>query len=88
LDELFIFTLDAYRKYPVCSYIYILEVAITVFYDNIHFYDYFKNLYISFCEVTYAHFKNIKDVQDYQFLIDDFIGMNKRFYIYNSRIVL
>jgi hypothetical protein len=63
-------------------------VAITVFYTNPHFNEYFKDLYQKFCKVTYAHLKQAQVIADYQLLIDDFVGMNKRFSIYNSRIVL
>ena len=80
--------LEAYQKHPICSYIYTLEVAITVFYSNPNFNEYFKDLYQKFCKVTYAHLKQAQVISDYQLLIDDFIGMNKRFFIYNSRIVL
>lgn len=31
LPELFQTVMEAYRKYPICSYIYVLEVSITIF---------------------------------------------------------
>lgn len=50
--------------------------------------DYFRTLYQNFCQITYAHLKEKDSISDYELLIDDFIGMNKRFFIYNSQIVL
>jgi hypothetical protein len=60
----------------------------TVFYNNFSLNEYFRDLYKKFCQITYEHLKQAKNISDYQLLIDDFIGMNKRFFIFNSRIVL
>ena len=57
LESLFTTVFDAYRKFPICSYVYVLEVSITVFYDDPALTDYFRTLYQSFCQITYAHLK-------------------------------
>lgn len=57
LENLFTTVFEAYRKHPICSYVYVLEVAITVFYDDQTLTDYFRSLYQSFCQITYAHLK-------------------------------
>lgn len=57
LESLFTTVFEAYRKHPICSYVYVLEVSITVFYDDATLTDYFRTLYQSFCQITYAHLK-------------------------------
>lgn len=88
LEDLFNTLISAYEKYPICSYIYLLEVAITVYYEHTQFFDYFKDLYTKFCTITYSYLQTVDNLDKYVFLLDDFIGMNKRFFIFNAAIVL
>lgn len=79
---------QAYEQYPVCSYVYLVEVAVTVFCRHSDFAEYFKGVYIRFCELTYSHLNSGEKIERYHFLLDDFIGMNKRFFMFNANIVL
>jgi hypothetical protein len=40
------------------------------------------------CQITYSHLSTYENVQKYPYLTDDFIGMNKRFFIFNASIIL
>jgi hypothetical protein len=79
---------STYEQFPVCSYVYLVEVAVTVFCGHSDFAEYFKGVYIRFCEITYSHLNSREKIERYHFLLDDFIGMNKRLFIFNANIVL
>ena len=80
--------LSAFKVYPICSYAYLIEIAITVYYENPQYTEYFKNVYITFCEHISDHLAKVSTYEGYSYLLDDFIGMNKRFFIYNANILL
>lgn len=88
IEPLYTAVLEAFPRFPICSYAYLLEIAITVFYENQQYTDYFKAVYIKFCEITFTHLNQIEKMEKYSYLLDDFIGISKRFFVYNASIVL
>jgi hypothetical protein len=88
LEDLFNTVLIAFQKHPICSYVYLVEVAVTVYSGNPSYIDYLKKLYSDFCEIAYEHMKKIEDIGRYSYFLDDFMGMNKRFFLYAASIVL
>lgn len=50
--------------------------------------DYLRRLYSDFCQIAFDHMRKIEDVGRFSYLLDDFMGMNKRFFLYNASIVL
>lgn len=88
LEELFTTVLTAFQKHPICSYVYLVEVAVTVFSSNSAYTDYLRRLYSDFCQIAYEHMKKIEDISRYSYFLDDFMGMNKRFFLYNASVVL
>ena len=65
-----------------------MEVAVTVYASNSTYTDYLRRIYSDFCDIAYQHMKKIDDMGRYSYFLDDFIGMNKRFFIYNAGVVL
>lgn len=80
--------LSAFKKHPICSYVYLVEVAVTVYSSNPSFTDYLRKLYSDFCSIAYEHMTKIEDIAKYSYFLDDFMGMNKRFFLYAPNIVL
>ena len=88
IPELYSSTLEAFKTRPICSYAYLIEVAITVFYDKPEYSDYFRGVYVSFCGILSQHINRMEGVEKYSYLFEDFMGMNKVFYLYNASILL
>lgn len=88
IEDLYSSMLQAFRTYPICAYPYLVEIAITVYYSDERFTDYFKKVYIEFCMIIFEHMRNMAKMDKYIYLLDDFIGMNKRFFVLNASIVL
>lgn len=88
IEPLYSAVLESFPKYPICSYAYLLEIAITVFYGNAQYTEYFKGVYIQFCNILFVHMNQIEKMEKYSYLLDDFIGISKRFFVYNASIVL
>lgn len=88
IEPLYSAVLEAFPKYPICSYAYLLEIAITVFYGNEQYTEYFKGVYVQFCGILFGHMNQIEKMEKYSYLLDDFIGISKRFFLYNASIVL
>lgn len=80
--------LTAFQQYPICSYVYLVEVAVTVYSSNPAYTDYLRRLYSDFCDIVFLHMKQIDDLGRFSYLLDDYMGMNKRFFLYNASIVL
>lgn len=49
LEDLFTTVLAAFQKHPICSYVYLVEVAVTVYSSNPSYTDYLRRLYSDFC---------------------------------------
>jgi hypothetical protein len=79
--------MQAFTVSPVCSYVYLVEVAITVFWREQAYEPFLLDLYCRFCDASSAHLSS-GNIEKYSFLLDDFMGMNKRFFVYNASIVL
>jgi hypothetical protein len=88
IEPLYSAVLEAYPRYPICSYAYLLEIAITVFYENQQYTDYFRAVFVKFCEITFVHMNQVEKMEKYSYLLDDFIGISKRFFVYNASILL
>lgn len=88
IDPLYTAMMEAYPRFPICSYAYLLEIAITVFYENQQYTDYFRAVFVRFCEVTIGHMNQVEKMERYSYLLDDFIGISKRFFVYNASILL
>jgi hypothetical protein len=88
IEELFTTVLQAYQTYPICSYVYLVEISVTIYSSDPRYTDYLKQIYSRFCELTYQHMASIDSLNRFSYLLDDFIGMNKRFFVYNSSVVL
>lgn len=80
--------MDSFRKNPICSYVYLVQIVITVFSKKEQTQAYLLNLYKLFCEICAYHLSDSNKVEKYSFLLDDFIGMNKRLFVYNSSLLL
>jgi hypothetical protein len=51
--------LSAFEKYPICSYVYLVEVAVTIYSTNPAYNDYLRRLYSDFCEIAFQHMQKI-----------------------------
>lgn len=51
-------------------------------------YEFLKNTYIEYCNITALHFKNKNVISENQRLVDDFIGLNKRLITFHLRMFL
>ncbi len=80
--------LEAFPRYPINSYAYLVEIAITVFYQNPQYTEYFKGVFVQFCSILYIHLSHPENIEKYSFLFDDFLGVSKRFFVYNASILL
>jgi hypothetical protein len=80
--------MTAFKKYPICSYVYLVEVSVTVYSKNPIYNEYLKRLYSNFCEIAFSHMQKIENVNSFSYLLDDFMGMNKRFFLHNASIIL
>jgi hypothetical protein len=85
---MFTLVLSAFQKYPICSYVYLVEVAVTIYSANPNYTDYLRRLYSDFCDIAFSHMSHINDLDRFSYLLDDYMGMNKRFFLYNASIVL
>jgi hypothetical protein len=45
-------------------------------------------VYVGFCERLFVHMGRIQQMDEYCYLLDDFIGISRRFFLYNASIVL
>lgn len=88
IHDLYSTVLLAFQTHPVCSYAYLIEVAITVYYNDPQYAEYFQGVYLSFCATLEQHMSQMEQIEKYSYLFDDFIGMNKRFFLYNASILL
>lgn len=88
IDPLYSTVLESFVKYPICSYAYLVQIAITVFYEVEQYSEYFKGVYVKFCQTLFMHMSKIKQMDEYCYLLDDFIGISRRFFLYNANIVL
>lgn len=59
LEDLFTTVLTAFRKYPICSYVYLVEVAVTVYSKNPAYTDYLRRLYSDFVDIAFTHMSKI-----------------------------
>lgn len=65
-----------------------MEVAITVFYKHPQHTEYLKGVFVRFCGTLYLHLRDAQSIERYSFLFDDFVGVSKRFFLYNASILL
>ena len=63
-------------------------MAVTVYAKNPAYNDYLQRLYSSFCDIAFQHMHRIEEIGRFSYLLDDFMGMNKRFFLHNASIVL
>lgn len=85
---MFTTVLSSFVKYPICSYVYLVEVTVTIFSANPSFNEYLRKLYSDFCDIAFSHMNKIQDISRFSYLLDDYMGMNKRFFLYNASTVL
>lgn len=88
LEEMFTSVLSAFSKYPICSYVYLVEVTVTIFSANSAYNDYLRRLYSDFCDIAFNHMNKIQDIGRFSYLLDDYMGMNKRFFVHNASTIL
>lgn len=79
--------LAAFEKYPVCSYLYVVEVAVTVL-AGPEWEQYLLGVFQRVCVITYHHLSSLERLERYSYLLDDFIGMSKRLFLINARVIL
>ena len=85
---MFTLVLSAFQQHPICSYVYLVEVAVTIYSSDPNYTDYLRRLYSDFCDIAFSHMSRINDLGRFSYLLDDYMGMNKRFFLFNASIVL
>jgi hypothetical protein len=65
-----------------------VEVAVGLYSSNPAYNDYLRRMYSDFCDIAMGHMSQINDISRFSYLLDDFMGMNKRFFLYNASTVL
>ena len=80
--------LAAFEKHPICSYVYLVEVTVTVYSKDPAYNDYLRRIYSNFCEIAFRHMQSIENIGRFSYLLDDFMGMNKRFFLHNASVLL
>lgn len=92
IQEIFNTILQEYQNNPQPPFVYLLEVAITVYGSSQSHPEvllYLQGLYEQFYKITFHHLSTIKDsFSQLQYLIDDFIGLHIRIFVYNAGIIL
>lgn len=80
--------LESYRKFPINSLIYIYEVAFTVYYQSTQaeLVTFLKQLYIEYCNITYVYLAKSLEIDNFEHLIDDFVGLSKRIITFDTRM--
>jgi hypothetical protein len=79
--------MESFREKPICSYVYLVEVAITVFAKEPACQQYILGLYAEFCLQSYQYLGG-PNWERLNLLLEDFLGMNKRFFTFNVSLVL
>lgn len=87
MDDIYSTILDSYRKYPVSSYVYLVEVLVTVFSTAPEFMNPITLLFENTVEITFYHLGKLKDIEDNAGLADDFFGMLSRFVRFMPQII-
>ena len=80
--------MSAFSQYPICSYVYLVEVTVTIFSAKPEYNDFLRRIHSDFCDIAFNHMNKISDISRFSYLLDDYMGMNKRFFLYNASIVL
>lgn len=72
LQKVFNSIVGCYKNHPIGPYVYLLEVAITVYgkNSNAEVLNYLQTIYLQFYEITFHHLKTIGDsFSELQYLI-------------------
>ena len=87
MDQVYLTTLEGYRKYPISSYVYMVEILVTVFYNTPQFHSPINSLFESVCEITFNHLSRMEDLMQNPDLASDFFGMLSRFMRFMPQII-
>lgn len=88
LPSLFEAVNQAFAKYPICSYVYLVEITITVFYKCPEAQDFLSNLYETFSNNAFNHLNTSQTIDKFGYLVDDYLGMSGRLIFYNTSIII
>ena len=88
IDEVFTSIFNAYQNHPIASYVYTVEIVVTVFSQYREFSEALKNIYEKACEITFKHLSKLDVIEANPELSEDFFGMNMRFMRYAPKIVI
>lgn len=88
IDEVFTCIMNAYEKYPIATYVYCVEVVVTVFSELPAYRDALNIIYTKACQITYRHLSQLSKFEANPDLAEDFFGMNTRFMRYAPQIIL
>ena len=73
---------------PLCSFVYLLEITIKTFSKNMSASEYLKYMYENMSQTALSHLSNAESLSTYQYLADDFIGLNTRILGSNCAIII
>ena len=88
IKPLFECVLEEYKKFPISTFLYLFEIAITVYYECEIVLPYLQELYNQFYDITFYYLSLTSNpFEEYEYLIYDFLGVNLRVMLYNSIII-
>lgn len=75
-----------YKERQIPTYLYAVEVTITVFYKYPDNELLIQNSFNELCQTTFLNFKTIQEYENLPDIIDDFFGMHYRIIKFNQKI--
>ena len=79
MDDIYSTILESYKTYPLGSYVYLVEVFVTVFNGIPELSQAIKLLFENTCEITFTHLSKLQKIDSNIELAEDFFGMLSRF---------
>lgn len=76
------------KKKAISSYLYLVEVSVTVFGTKLEYSEILRIIYEFMCERTLKELPKLKDFEENPYLTEDFFGMMGRFVKYAPHIAL
>eukprot|EP00825_Cyclidium_porcatum_P051885 TRINITY_DN9680_c0_g1_i6.p1 TRINITY_DN9680_c0_g1~~TRINITY_DN9680_c0_g1_i6.p1 ORF type:complete len:333 (-),score=42.91 TRINITY_DN9680_c0_g1_i6:118-1116(-) len=77
-----------YSQKQISTYLYAIEVTITVFYKNPEQEQIIQNSFNSLCTTTFQNFQSIQQFEEYPDIIEDFFGMQQRIIKFSRKLFL
>lgn len=78
IEDIYNVVIESYTKYAKSSYVYMLEVLVTVYYDNPNFLPYIENLFDKIIQITFTYLTSLDKIMELPKLAEDFFGLLSR----------